>query len=141
MVASTADLASLGVEVTDSAQRLFDALSPGPLSVALGLRPGAAPAWLSGRVEVAVRIPDDAGMLGILRSTGPLLVTSANIHEQATPESVEQILATLDGAPDLVVDGGLRQVVPSTLVNCNLPAPVIERVGAVSPERIAEALQ
>jgi tRNA A37 threonylcarbamoyladenosine synthetase subunit TsaC/SUA5/YrdC len=31
--------------------------------------------------------------------------------------------------------------VPSTLVNCNLPTPVVERVGAVPAERIAEVLE
>jgi L-threonylcarbamoyladenylate synthase len=140
MVASTADLPGLGVEVTDAARRLFDAFAPGPISVALGLRPDAAPEWLAGRVEIAVRIPADEGMLSILRAAGPLLVTSANLHEQATGESVDDIVGSLDGEPDLVIDGGRRDVVPSTLVNCNLPVPVIERVGAVSSQRITEVL-
>lgn len=140
MVASTAQLPELGIELTPAAARLFDAFSPGPLSVALGLRPGAAPDWLAGRVEVAVRIPADEELLGILTVTGPLLVTSANLHEQSTGESVEAILATLDGEPDLVVDGGPRQTVPSTLVNCNLPTPVIERIGAIPARRITEVL-
>jgi L-threonylcarbamoyladenylate synthase len=141
MVSSVDGLKELGVEITDPARRLMDAFFPGPLSVALGLRPASAPGWLAGRVEVAVRVPDDAGLVAILEATGPLLVTSANIHEQATPESVPSILAMLDGRPDLVVDGGLRQGVPSTLVNCNLPRPVIERVGAISPEAIAQVLR
>ncbi|HEX8629715.1 MAG TPA: L-threonylcarbamoyladenylate synthase [Catenuloplanes sp.] len=140
MVASTAQLPELGVELTPAAGRLFDAFSPGPLSVALGLLPGAAPDWLAGRVEVAVRAPADEELLEILTVTGPLLVTSANLHEQSTPESVGAILATLDGEPDVVVDGGPRQAVPSTLVNCNLPTPVIERVGAIPAQRITEVL-
>jgi L-threonylcarbamoyladenylate synthase len=140
MVASVEDLKDLGVRLTAPAQRLFDAFSPGPLSLALGLDPDAAPQWLAGRVEVAVRIPADDALLAILRATGPLLVTSANLHEQSTPESVRPILDMLDGEPDLVVDGGLRQTTPSTLVNCNLPTPVIERVGAIAPEQIMEVL-
>ena len=140
MVASTADLPALGVEITEPAHRLMEAFFPGPLSVALGIRSGAAPGWLAGRVECAVRIPDDERLLEVLRATGPLLVTSANIHEQATPESAPSVLASLDGRPDIVLDGGIRKVVPSTLVNCNLPAPVIEREGVISRHEIERVL-
>jgi L-threonylcarbamoyladenylate synthase len=141
MVSSPGDLKRLGAEINEPARRLIEAFFPGPLSVALGLRAGAAPAWLAGRVEIAVRVPDDDELRSVLEVTGPILATSANLHEQATPESVEEILAMLDGEPDLVIDGGLRRTIPSTLVNCNLPAPVIEREGAVSREQIEQVLR
>lgn len=140
MVASVFDLAGLGVQITEAASKLMGAFFPGPLSLALGVRAEDAPSWLSGRVEVAVRVPAEEVMLDILRTTGPLLVTSANIHAQETAESVPAILAQLEGKPDLVIDGGIRNVVPSTLVNCNLPHPVIERVGAISKEQIEQVL-
>jgi L-threonylcarbamoyladenylate synthase len=140
MVSSVADLATLGVEITDPARRLMDAFFPGPLSVALGLGP-SAPDWLAGRTEVAVRIPADEQMLELLRETGPLLVTSANLHAQETAESVESILAALAEPPDVVIDGGPRTVVPSTLVNCNLPTPKIERLGTIPREAIEQVLR
>jgi L-threonylcarbamoyladenylate synthase len=140
MVASYADLDSLGVIVGEPARSLFDAFSPGALSVALGVDQEKIPDWLHGRVEIAVRIPHDDAMLSILRSTGPLLVTSANIHAEATPDSVGRILAGLDGEPDIVLDGGRRLEIPSTLVNCNLPVPDVERVGVISRERIMEVI-
>lgn len=141
MVPALAALTSLGVEITEPAKRLMEEFFPGPLSVALGVPAGAAPPWLAERTEVAVRIPDDPQLLAILEATGPLLVTSANLHSQTTPESVLEILAMLDGEPDLVIDGGVRQVVPSTLVNCNLAAPVIERPGAIPATEIERVLQ
>jgi L-threonylcarbamoyladenylate synthase len=140
MVASVFDLAGLGVRITEAASRLMGAFFPGPLSLALGLLEGEAPPWLAGRTEIAVRVPDEEVLLQILRATGPLLVTSANIHAQETAESVPGILAALEGKPDLVIDGGVRNVVPSTLVNCNLPVPVIERVGAIPREEIEKEL-
>jgi L-threonylcarbamoyladenylate synthase len=139
-VASVAEIKLLGVEISEPAQRLLDAFFPGPLTVALGLRQGGAPAWLAGRTEVAIRVPADELMLGLLRLTGPLLVTSANLHAEATAESVADILAALDGRPDAILDGGPRTVVPSTLVNCNLPTPRIERVGAIPPDAIEQVL-
>ena len=50
------------------------------------------------------------------------------------------MLAQLDGAPALVIDDGPRATVPSTLVNCNLPEPRVERVGAVPADQIAKVL-
>jgi L-threonylcarbamoyladenylate synthase len=140
MVASVDDLPPIGVEVTPAARRLMDAFFPGPLSVALGIRPDAAPAWLAGRVECAVRIPDDERLLELLRVTGALLVTSANIHGSPTPETAPEVLAALDGRPDVVLDGGVRKVVPSTLVNCNLPEPVVEREGVIPRREIERVL-
>jgi L-threonylcarbamoyladenylate synthase len=140
MVAEIADIPSLGVVVTDEARRLLTAFAPGPLSVAMGIRIEAAPSWLHDRVECAVRIPDHETLRQILRETGPILVTSANRHEQSTPEDVEAILSELDGRPDVVVDEGPRRGIPSTLVNCNLPQPVIERSGGVPDADIMRVL-
>lgn len=140
MVSSVSQIKTLGAQVTAEAERLLAAFSPGPLTVALGVDPALTPAWLAGRVEIGVRIPDYAFLLAVLERTGPLLVTSANLHSQATPEEVRDVLAGLDGVPDIVVDGGARMTVPSTLVNCNLPNPVVERAGAVPEEKIWEVL-
>jgi L-threonylcarbamoyladenylate synthase len=140
MVATPAQAEDLGADVTGPARRLLAAFSPGPLTLALGLDPRRAPAWLAGRDEIAIRIPDDPFLLEVLRAAGPLLVTSANRHAQETPESLREVLEQLDGEPDLALDGGPRATVPSTLVNCNLPAPAVERVGAVPAEQIAKVL-
>lgn len=140
MVASVFGLADLGVQITEAASKLMGAFFPGPLSLALGVREADAPKWLAGRTEIAVRVPADEIMLEILRATGPLLVTSANIHAHDTAESVSAILTQFEGKPDLVIDGGVRDVVPSTLVNCNLAEPAIERVGAISAEQIEQVL-
>jgi L-threonylcarbamoyladenylate synthase len=131
MVASTDDLPALGAIVTEPAARLLAAFSPGPLTLALGLRPGVAPEWLAGRVEIGVRIPAEESLLALL----------ANAHAQATRESIADILSELDSEPDLVIDGGIRDITPSTLVNCNLPTPVIERPGVLSAEQIEKVLR
>ena len=140
MIASQDQLAAIDVRVTDAAARLLKSrYMPGPLTIALGVGP-AAPAWLEGRTEIAVRMPDHALMLAVLRETGPLFVTSANAHGLATPESLQDALAQLDGAPDVAVDGGILRTAPSTLVNCNVAPPVIERVGVIGEEAIWKIL-
>lgn len=140
MVADPEQLPALGVRVTTAAAKLLASeYMPGPLTLALGFD-GEQPAWLAGREEVAVRIPAHPWMRDLLRVTGPLLVTSANLHAQATQESVAGILEQLTERPDVVVDGGTLSVVPSTLVNVNVEPPRIEREGAVPAGRIMEVI-
>ncbi len=141
MVASSDDLLALGIEINQHAERLLKSkYMPGPLTLAVGFRDQPTVSWLSGRVEVGVRIPDDSRMLHILRETGPLLVTSANKHGQPPGETVEEVLAQLDISPDAIIDGGRLRTVPSTLVNCRCQPPVVERVGCVSEDEVKEIL-
>lgn len=141
MISSRDDITALGGVVSRAAGLLLQSkYVPGPLTLALGISPPDLPPWLRGRVEFAVRMPDDERLLAILRTTGPLLVTSANLHAEQVRESVLEILSTLVSEPDLVIDDGNRDTVPSTLVNCRLVPPVVERVGAVGEEEIEAIL-
>ena len=141
MVASDAELEPLGFEISESARRLLRSpLIPGSLTLAMGFSSDYRPHWLIGRDEAAIRIPNDDRLLAVLRRTGPLLVTSANAHSADTPDNIRDILAQLDGAPDLVVDGGTLRTTASTLVNCRLDPPVIERVGVVPESEVVKYL-
>src|ERR1044071_613994 len=141
MVSSEAELEPLGFEITESARRLLRSpLIPGSLTVAMGFRSDYRPAWLEGREEAAGRIPNDERLLAVLRQTGPLLVTSANAHSAETPDNVPDILAQLDGAPDLWIDGGILRTTASTLVNCRVDPPVIERLGVVPESEVLRYL-
>lgn len=141
MVASDADLEPLGFEVSESARRLLRSpLIPGSLTLAMGFSSDYRPAWLAGRDEAAVRIPNDERLLSVLRETGPLLVTSANAHSAETPDNVADILAQLDGTPDLSIDGGTLRTTASTLVNCRVDPPRIERIGVVPESEVLKYL-
>jgi L-threonylcarbamoyladenylate synthase len=141
MVAADVELEPLGFEVSESARRLLRSpLIPGSLTLAMGFSSDYRPAWLAGRDEAAVRIPNDERLLSVLRKTGPLLVTSANAHSAETPDNVADILAQLDGAPDLSIDGGTLRTTASTLVNCRVDPPVIERLGVVPESEVLKYL-
>jgi L-threonylcarbamoyladenylate synthase len=141
MVASDDELESLGFEISESARRLLRSpLIPGSITLALGFSSDYRPRWLAGRDEAAIRIPNDEQLLAVLRKAGPLLVTSANAHSADTPDNVQDILAQLDGAPDLAVDGGKLKTTASTLVNCRVDPPVIERLGVVPESEVLRYL-
>ena len=141
MVASDAELEPLGFEVSESARRLLRSpLIPGSLTLAMGFSSDYRPEWLARREEAAVRIPNDERLLSVLRQTGPLLVTSANAHSAETPDNIADILAQLDGPPDLSIDGGTLRTTASTLVNCRVDPPKIERIGVVPESEVLKYL-
>lgn len=141
MISTADDILTLGGVVNRPAELLLQSkYVPGPLTLAIGVSEAKLAPWLRGRDEFAVRMPDDERLLAIIKMTGPLLVTSANMHAEQVRESVPDILSTLVSEPDLVIDDGNRDTVPSTLVNCHAVPPVVQRVGAVPAEEIEAIL-
>jgi len=141
LAASLEQVRALGVDVTPAALALARWWWPGPLTMAFGFDARSErPAWLAGRDEVAVRIPDHDFLRALLARTGVLVVTSANPHGAPTPRTALDVAASLGPSVDLVVDGGGLHDVPSTLVNVRGTEPVVEREGAISRAEVADAL-
>jgi L-threonylcarbamoyladenylate synthase len=141
LAASLEQVHQLGVEFPEAATVLAARWWPGPLTMAFGLPAGSTrPQWLSGREEVAVRIPAHDFLLALMRDTGVLMVTSANRHGEPTSTSAGEAGAHVAPHVDLVIDAGALTAVPSTLVNVHGPTAVVEREGAITGEAIAAAL-
>jgi L-threonylcarbamoyladenylate synthase len=141
LAASLDQVYALGVEFRDAAGALARVWWPGPLTLAFGFAEGSGrPFWLSGREEVAVRIPDHDFLRALISVTGPLVVTSANPHGAPTPLTAHEVAASLGASVDLIVDGGPLTEVPSTLVNLRGAEPVVEREGAISRAEVEGAL-
>ena len=143
MVAAMQDLEVLGVDINPNARKLFEyGLVPGAVTFVLGFRgESLKPCWLKKREEIAARIPANDLLLAVLKETGPLLVTSANLHGQpVTQANVKDILAELNGVPDLIMDDGEGKEAPSTIINCRFDPPVIERKGIIPVDEINHIL-
>ena len=142
MVASVKDLEKMGVEISLLAQKILDSeLVPGDITLVLGFKDKPVLAWLQGREEVAIRIPNHQNLLEILGKTGPLLVTSANKHGNPNmSKHIAEVLADLNGLPGVVVEGKVGENVPSTIVNCRVNPPIIERQGRILNEDILNVL-
>jgi L-threonylcarbamoyladenylate synthase len=142
LVCATLDqVRQLGVELSEAALTLAAQWWPGPLTMAFSFsNTEVRPEWLAGREEVAVRIPDHAFLLDLVAQTGVLMVTSANQHGSATPPTARGAAGSLAPHVSLVIDGGLLNATPSTLVNMCARQPVVEREGSISRQAIADAL-
>jgi L-threonylcarbamoyladenylate synthase len=131
LIGSASELEQVSVLPNDSAWQLARRFWPGPLTLIVPRRP-SLPAALSPNETIGVRVPDHQFALDLLHLTGPLGVTSANISGRSNTTSAQEVLAQLDGKVHLVVDGGLSPGgVPSTVVDCTSPEPIILRSGPI----------
>jgi L-threonylcarbamoyladenylate synthase len=129
--------------VSSAAAALAAALWPGPLTLVLPARPGAAlPDVLgAGTPTVAVRLPDHPAPRALAAAVGPLPTTSANLSGRPDPLDAATVVAELGGAVDLVLDGGRTPGSrPSTVVDLTVQPAVVRRVGLIDEARIREVL-
>lgn len=126
------------VQFTSQARRLAGRFWPGPLTIVAERTPEAPP-HLGTSSTLGVRLPADDIMRAIA-ATGPLAVTSANLHGGSTPTTAQGV-AELFGALSLVVDGGPRPGASSTVVDMTGAAPTILREGPISLDEILDVVE
>ena len=127
--------------IPDMAIKLAAHFWPGPLTLVVPKKQTLPPA-VSSSETVGVRVPDNAIARNLLRTVGPMAVTSANISGGKNPTTAEEVFDQLKGRIDLILDGGKTVGgVASTLVDCTQKEPVILREGPISLETIKSVLQ
>lgn len=124
---------ALAEEVPPDAARLSRHW-PGPLTLVLARRRDLD--WRLGEpsATIGVRCPDHDLVRSIAALVGPLATTSANRHGSPTAPSAAQAAGSLTGPVDLVIDGGLLDGAPSTVVDCTGERPVVLRRGSIDPD-------
>lgn len=134
------ELARVALQPRAWALRLAERFWPGPLTLVVPKHP-ALPAILSALPTVGVRMPDHPTALALLRRTGPLAVTSANLSGGASAVTAGEVLEQLQGRIPLILDGGRAPGgKPSTVVDCSGEEPKILRPGPISLEDLLQAL-
>jgi len=127
--------------VTEYAVKLGKKFWPGPLTIVVPRHP-TIPDVVSPLKTVGVRIPNLNVTRELLRLTGPLAVTSANLSGQTSPSTAKGVNAQLNGRIPLILDGGVTPGgIPSTVVDCTGEEPVVVREGPISLEEIMAALE
>lgn len=139
-----AALAHWAADVPTYAQRLAEALWPGPLTLVLPRGRRAGLHVTGGQSTVGLRVPDHPLTRSVLATLDDgVAAPSANIFGRVSPTTVthvvDEIGARLLPGRDVVLDGGPCRVgVESTIVDGTGPAPRILRPGGVGTEEIVE---
>jgi L-threonylcarbamoyladenylate synthase len=140
LIGEIMDTVKVVTEFPQTARILAARFWPGPLTCVLAKKP-TLPKAVSATSTVGVRIPDHAVARILLRSAGPMAVTSANISGQQSPSSAEEVFRQLDGRIPLIIDGGETPGgIPSTVVDCSTDELKILREGPITLDKINSAL-
>ncbi|WP_368266386.1 L-threonylcarbamoyladenylate synthase [Corynebacterium ulcerans] len=126
---------------SEQMRTLIEAFWPGALSIVVSQAPSLQ--WNLGdtRGTVMLRMPLHPVAIELLRETGPMAVSSANISGQKPPTTALAAQEQLGDAVSAYLDGGATPVgTASTIIDLSGPTPRILREGAISAERIAEVL-
>jgi tRNA threonylcarbamoyl adenosine modification protein (Sua5/YciO/YrdC/YwlC family) len=132
LVPDTRTLDGLATDVAEDARKLVEAFWPGGFTIILRSQPSLQ--WDLGETHgtVALRMPDHAAALALLRRTGPLAVSSANRTGQPAALEVGDARAQLGDAVACYLDGGVAPGgVASTIVDATGEHLRIVREGAV----------
>jgi L-threonylcarbamoyladenylate synthase len=122
-----------------SANALAARFWPGPLTLVLPARDHLPPALTAGGSTVGVRMPNHPALCDLMRRSGPLAATSANLSGGAETHTAQQALEQLDGLVPLILsddDTATRshRPVASTIVDLSGPEPVIIRPGPIADD-------
>ena len=109
---------------------------PGAMTVIMP-KQASIPQNLSPFDTIGVRMPNHSRLLELLKKTGPLAVTSANISGDENPTSAFEVNQQLGGRIDLILDGGKTDsAIPSTVIASTKDGFNILRQGAITEEEI-----
>ena len=135
-------LGRVAAYVPDAAYELFDAFSPGPLTVILPKRSDLPLVTTAGLETVGIRIPNnDIALELIRRADTPVAAPSANTSGRVSPTRARDVYEDMAGRIPLILDGGRTDVgIESTVVTLAADTPTILRPGAVTAEMISEVL-
>lgn len=141
-VANRDQLAGLVTEMPEAAQRLAEQFWPGPLTLVLPKTDHVPDLVTSGLPTVAVRIPDHAMALELLRAVAvPIAAPSANPFGCVSPTTAQHVAEQLGDSIDYILDGGSCRVgIESTVLQVGDGEAMLLRPGGLPVESIEKVI-
>jgi L-threonylcarbamoyladenylate synthase len=135
---------TLAVDVPETAQALVDRHWPGALTVICRIQPSLQIDLGDTEGTIALRVPDHELARDILRRTGPLAVSSANISGQPAALTCDEAIEQLGDSVSVYLDGGPlggARGAPSTIVDFTRQKDgEVLRRGAISVDTLRETV-
>lgn len=140
LIAEPSMLRALVARVPAGAKALAAEFWPGPLTLILSEQKSLGLHLGETRGTVAVRVPDHDGARELLRRTGPLAVSSANLSGQTPATTCAEAVDQLGGNVEVYLDGGpTRGGVASTIVDFSSDEDgVVLRLGTLGLEQLQQ---
>ena len=123
----------------EKVERLIEAFMPGGFTIILKKKACVSDQVTNGFDTIALRMPDDAFILEMIRRIGkPLLVTSANLSGQPTGVYFDDVKKDFDGRIDMIVKGECKGSVSSTIIDATDGQLKMVRQGPIHQEDIVK---
>lgn len=90
--------------------------------------------------SIGVRAPADQLLLAVCEEVGPLASTSANRHASSPLRDAEALAKELGSDVSLILDGGPREGLASTVISIVERPPVVLREGAIGAQELYSVL-
>jgi len=132
---------ALVMDFGDAGKDLIDEFWPGGLTLVCRSSPTLV--WDLGDTKgtVAVRMPLHPVALGLLKKTGPLAVSSANVSGRPAATTCDEAMAQLGDSVAVYLDGGPGPGEgPSTIVDLTGTVPRLLRPGVIPAERLRDVI-
>ncbi|MFT3832091.1 MAG: L-threonylcarbamoyladenylate synthase [Micropruina sp.] len=140
LIAEPSMLRSLATGLTADGLALAKAFWPGALTVVVTAHPDLRLDLGDRGDTIAVRVPDHAFTRALLRHTGPLAVSSANVSGRPAAETIDEAVEQLGESVAVYLDAGpAAGPVPSTIVDLT-GEPRILREGQLTREQLTQAV-
>lgn len=139
LVGSSRTLDGVAAAVPEVGRRLVEAFWPGGLTLVCREQPSLH--WDLGETHgtVAVRMPLHPVAIEVLRETGPLAVSSANLSGEPPARRATDAQAQLGGDVAVYLEAGATEDdTPSTIVDLTGDVPRVLRAGAFSTATLRE---
>lgn len=141
LIAETAMVRALATDLDERLDGLAEAFWPGALTVVLRARDSLRMDLGDRGHTIAVRVPDHDFTRALLRRTGPLAVSSANVHGRDAALTIEDAVGQLGDSCAVYLDAGaMGGPVPSTIVDLTGSQARILREGRISAAQLNEAV-
>ena len=124
-------LSNYAKSINNSLFRILKSTLPGPFTFVLPASKEVPKILQNKKKTIGLRIPDNKIALAIIETLGhPILSASfpgENIEDYTDPEIIQEHWGK---QVDIVVDGGIGGIIPSTVVDCTTDEYIILRQGA-----------
>jgi Sua5/YciO/YrdC/YwlC family protein len=126
----------------DNADKLIKAFLPGPLTIIIEKQPDISDLVTAVSKKVGIRMPDHPVAIEIIKRTGPIVATSANLHSNPDATTIDEAVKDFGSKISMYVDAGPSKLKkPSTIVWIMNNEVEIIRQGAISIKQIEDVLK
>ncbi|MFA5166323.1 MAG: L-threonylcarbamoyladenylate synthase [Candidatus Paceibacterota bacterium] len=135
LISSLHDLSLFRVPLSQTAHNILSKIWPAEISVILPCKQKRFYYLHRGRKSLAFRMPHNHKLLELLKKTGPLASSSANLSGQPASKNIAQAKEYFARQVDFYVSGGELNNPPSTLVEIRGKKIFVKRQGSVKIDK------